>query len=142
MYINPIFMGTDDVELEYVERDIKLYDAQIDRGVKFHNDDQLRRIASARNWPGDRIRMCKFQKVLDPKAMPLIAVRYRIITRKSLGGIKTDLETDLLNIKGSPVHLAKSFFNLVSNAAEAMPNGGLLTITTNNQYLEQTHSGL
>jgi len=92
--------GTDDVELESMGRDIQLYDDQIERGVKFHNDDQLRRIACARNWPGDRIRMCKFQKILDPKAMPLIAVRYRIITRKSLGGIKTDLESKVVDRDG------------------------------------------
>ena len=40
--------------------------------------------------------------------------------------IKTDFEADLLNISGSSVHLGKSFMNLVSNAAEAMPNGGAL----------------
>jgi CheY-like chemotaxis protein len=55
--------------------------------------------------------------------------------------IKTNLEADLLNITGSPVHLAKTFFNLVSNAAEAMPNGGVLTINTSNQYLERPIQG-
>ena len=55
--------------------------------------------------------------------------------------IKTDLEADLLNISGSSVHLGKSFMNLVSNAAEAMPSGGALTIKTGNQYLDKPVSG-
>jgi CheY-like chemotaxis protein len=55
--------------------------------------------------------------------------------------IKTDLETDILNIMGSPVHLGKTVFNLVSNAIEAMPNGGTLTIKTSNQYLDRPIHG-
>jgi CheY-like chemotaxis protein len=55
--------------------------------------------------------------------------------------IKTDLKPDLLNITGSPVHLTKTFFNLVSNAAEAMPNGGILTIASSNQYLDRPIQG-
>jgi PAS domain S-box-containing protein len=55
--------------------------------------------------------------------------------------IKTDLEPDLLNISGSPVHLGKTLFNLLSNASEAMPKGGALTIKTSNQYLERPIQG-
>ncbi len=55
--------------------------------------------------------------------------------------IKTDLEPDLLNLSGSSVHLEKTLFNLVSNACEAMPKGGALTIKTSNQYLDQTIQG-
>lgn len=55
--------------------------------------------------------------------------------------IKTHLATDLLNIMGSPVHLGKTLFNLVSNAAEAMPNGGEVSITTTNQYLDRPIQG-
>jgi PAS domain S-box-containing protein len=51
--------------------------------------------------------------------------------------IKTDVETDLLNIAGSSVHLGKSFLNLVSNAAEAMADGGVINIKTRNQYLDR-----
>jgi CheY-like chemotaxis protein len=51
--------------------------------------------------------------------------------------IKTDLEPDLLNISGSPVHLCKSLFNLVSNASEAMKKGGVVTIRTANQYMDK-----
>ncbi len=50
--------------------------------------------------------------------------------------INTDLEPDLLNISGSSVHLGKTLFNLLSNASEAMPKGGTVTIKTANQYLD------
>ncbi|MGO9372889.1 MAG: DUF3365 domain-containing protein [Syntrophobacteraceae bacterium] len=55
--------------------------------------------------------------------------------------IKTALSPDILNVSGSSVHLGKSFMNLVSNAAEAMPNGGTLTIKTANHYLDKPISG-
>ena len=55
--------------------------------------------------------------------------------------IKTDLEANLLSISGSSVHLSKSLMNLVSNAAEAMPEGGVITIKTLNRYLDKPVSG-
>ncbi len=55
--------------------------------------------------------------------------------------IKTDLEPDLLNISGSPVHLVKTLFNLVSNSIESMPTGGMVTIKTANQYLDKPIQG-
>jgi PAS domain S-box-containing protein len=55
--------------------------------------------------------------------------------------IRTELEPDLLNISGSSVHLGKTLFNLVSNATEAMPNGGIVTIKTTNQYLDKPIRG-
>jgi len=55
--------------------------------------------------------------------------------------IKTELEPDLLNISASSVHLGKTIFNLVSNASEAMPKGGVLTIKTDNQYLDKPIQG-
>ncbi len=55
--------------------------------------------------------------------------------------IKTNLEPDLPNILGSSVHLSKTLFNLVSNASESMPKGGVLTIKTANQYLGKPIQG-
>lgn len=48
---------------------------------------------------------------------------------------------DLLNTVGSPVHFSKTVMNLISNAAEAMPEGGKVTISTKNQYLDKPVSG-
>ena len=55
--------------------------------------------------------------------------------------IQTSLEEDPLSILGSPVQLGKTIMNLVSNAMEAMPKGGLLTIATHNQYLDRPVQG-
>jgi PAS domain S-box-containing protein len=55
--------------------------------------------------------------------------------------LKTELEADLMNIKGSSAHLSEIVMNLVSNAAEAMPAGGQLLISTANQYLDKPITG-
>ena len=55
--------------------------------------------------------------------------------------IETDLGGDLLNIEGSPVHLKKTLMNLIANAAEAQPGGGLVTVTSYNQYVDQPVTG-
>ncbi|MEN6620500.1 MAG: ATP-binding protein [Smithella sp.] len=55
--------------------------------------------------------------------------------------ISTELENNLLNIKGSPVHLAKSIMNLVSNAAESISDQGNILIKTENRYLDQPIQG-
>jgi PAS domain S-box-containing protein len=55
--------------------------------------------------------------------------------------IKTDLEADLLNMMGSPLHIGKTIMNLVSNAIEAMPYGGLLTVATSNRSLDMPVQG-
>ena len=55
--------------------------------------------------------------------------------------IKTHFEKALLNIMGSPVHLSKTIMNLVSNAAEAMPDGGSIFISTENRYIDRPIRG-
>ena len=55
--------------------------------------------------------------------------------------IETDLEINLLNVMGSPVHLSKTVMNLVSNAAEAMPDGGNIFISTRNEYVDKPIRG-
>lgn len=96
-------VGAGTVVLENVERAIRQYDAQIDLGVEFHNDDQLRRIAQVRHWRGDRSRTCKFARILDHKSLPLVAFREFIVSRKSMGGIQTDLESRVLSNDGRPI---------------------------------------
>jgi uncharacterized protein len=80
------------------------WDEMIARGPAYHNDDQLRRIANFRAYRGDRIRTSNFQRILDPKAAPLIAIREFILARKSLGGIQTDLQCRVLRgDNGQPI---------------------------------------
>jgi uncharacterized protein len=79
------------IDAERLEEEVRRYDEAIARGKSLFNDDQLRRIAQLRNWRGDRLRTARFQRIVDPKAMPLIAIRLQVMARKSLGGIQTDL---------------------------------------------------
>ena len=88
--------GTDDVDVEILKKEINDYDAEIDKGKEKFTDGQLLHIAKAREYKGDKARTCKFQKINDPKAMPLIAIREFIITRKTLGGVQTDLQCRVL----------------------------------------------
>jgi predicted oxidoreductase len=91
------------VELATVEAAVARYDGAIARGERFHNDEQLRRIAFLRRWPADRLRTCRFQRILDPAAGPLLAIREFIISRKSMGGIQTDLACRVLDRAGEPI---------------------------------------
>jgi signal transduction histidine kinase/CheY-like chemotaxis protein len=55
--------------------------------------------------------------------------------------VKIDFAEDLLNISGSTVHLSKTIMNLVSNAAEALPDGGKILITTENRHIDRLLKG-
>lgn len=67
----------------------------------------------------------------------LLSLEYkRLKTFHPFVEVETRLAPDLLNVKGSPLHLSKTIMNLVSNAAEAMPDGGAITIVTENRFLD------
>ena len=55
--------------------------------------------------------------------------------------LETHHEKDALNILGSSTHLSKTVMNLVSNASEAMPEGGTLTVSTENRYIDRPIRG-
>lgn len=95
--------GGDDVDAELLAREIHRYDANVRRPRSLQNDDQLRRIAHARQYRGDRLRTCAAAPLLDPNALPLIAIRLQIVTRKSLGGLQVDLEGRVLDRAGEPL---------------------------------------
>jgi predicted oxidoreductase len=70
----------------------------------FTKDAQIMAIRSARNYIGDRlIRTAKPHRILDPDAGPLIAVRLSVLTRKTLGGLATDLSSRVLTASGDPL---------------------------------------
>ncbi|MEV8402323.1 FAD-binding dehydrogenase [Streptomyces niveus] len=70
----------------------------------FTKDLQLTAVRGARAFLGDKlIRTVAPHRVLDPKAGPLIAVRLHILTRKSLGGLQTDLSSRVLRADGTPL---------------------------------------
>lgn len=95
--------GTSDVKLEHVQNSVSTYDAHIDRGKKYFNDEQLRRISHARQYRGDKVRTLKSQKIVDPKAGKLIAIREFILSRKTLGGIQTNLDGKVMGKDGQPM---------------------------------------
>uniref|UniRef100_A0AAU2VD00 FAD-binding dehydrogenase n=1 Tax=Streptomyces sp. NBC_00003 TaxID=2903608 RepID=A0AAU2VD00_9ACTN len=70
----------------------------------FTKDLQVTAIRGARNYLGDKlIRTATPHRILDPKAGPLIAVKLHILTRKSLGGLETDLSSRVLTAGGEPL---------------------------------------
>jgi predicted oxidoreductase len=81
-------------------REITARDRDLDNG--FGKDLQITALRGARNYRGDRlIRVATPHRLLDPKAGPLIAVRLNILTRKSLGGLQTDLSGRVLLADGT-----------------------------------------
>jgi predicted oxidoreductase len=95
---------TPDAPLDYahLERQIVDRDRQIDND--FSKDAQVTAVRGARNYRGDRlIRTASPHRILDPEAGPLIAVRLHILTRKTLGGLETDLSSRVLSASGEPV---------------------------------------
>ncbi|MCW2764449.1 MAG: fumarate reductase/succinate dehydrogenase flavoprotein domain protein, partial [Nocardioides sp.] len=80
---------------------IEQRDREIDNA--FTKDAQVTAIRGARNYRGDRlIRVASPHKILDPKTGPLIAVRLNILSRKTLGGLETDLSGRCLTSDGTP----------------------------------------
>jgi predicted oxidoreductase len=68
------------------------------------DDGQVLAIRAARRYLGDRlIRVARPHRLLDPAAGPLIAVRLRVLTRKTLGGLQTDLSGRVLRADGTPL---------------------------------------
>lgn len=90
------------IDAEALRRTVEDRDMQLDN--KFSKDAQINYIRTARNYLGDRIVRCAPpHKLLDPKHGPLIAVRLRALTRKTLGGIETDLSGQALRSDGTPL---------------------------------------
>ncbi|MFJ5220534.1 FAD-binding dehydrogenase [Streptomyces sp. NPDC088354] len=85
-----------------LRREITARDREITN--TFTKDLQVTAIRGARNYLGDKLsRTATPHRLLDPKAGPLIAVRLNILTRKSLGGLETDLDSRVLRADGQPL---------------------------------------
>jgi uncharacterized protein len=85
-----------------VEREIVARDREIEN--PYTKDLQVTAIRGARRYLPDRItRVAAPHRILDPKAGPLIAVRLNILTRKTLGGLHTDLSSRVLAADGEPL---------------------------------------
>ncbi len=94
--------GDDLLDYDSLHAQIAARDAQTDN--QFTKDAQLAAIHAARNYRGDRLmRAVKPHRFLDPANGPLIAVRLNILTRKTLGGLHTNLDGQMLGADGQPL---------------------------------------
>jgi predicted oxidoreductase len=90
------------IEAAELERVVRARDREIEH--TFTKDAQVTAIRGARNYLGDKlIRVAKPHRILDPANGPLIAVRLWTITRKTLGGLQTDLSARVLTADGAPL---------------------------------------
>ena len=94
--------GEELIDAGALEREIAARDREIDN--TFTKDAQVTAIRGARTYLGDKlIRVAKPHRLLDPANGPLIAVRLWILTRKTLGGLATDLSARVLKADGTPL---------------------------------------
>jgi predicted oxidoreductase len=100
--MNTLAGGEPLLNVETIRREIAARDRQLDN--PFCKDMQIMAIRAARRYLGDRlIRTARPHRLLDPDAGPLIAVRLHVLTRKTLGGLQTDLDSRVLGSDGQPV---------------------------------------
>jgi uncharacterized protein len=97
--MNRITGGTPELDLATVEREVTARDREI--AHPFTKDLQITAVRGARNYLGDKlIRVAPPHRLLDPEAGPLVAVRLHLLTRKTLGGLETDLSGRVLRPGG------------------------------------------
>jgi predicted oxidoreductase len=95
-------VGNDLLDFKSIKEQIIARDREL--ANQFTKDAQINAILGARKYIGDKlIRVTKPHKLLDPSCGPLIAVRLNILTRKTLGGLQTDLNGAVLNHVGEPI---------------------------------------
>jgi predicted oxidoreductase len=95
-------VGESLIDPDELERTVRQRDQQAETGLG--KDPQLAAIYASRRFVGDKlIRTVKPHALLDPAAGPLIAVRLHVLTRKTLGGIETDLDGRAMTAEGGPL---------------------------------------
>ena len=88
------------LEFGHIERQILARDREVQHG--YSKDAQLMAIHNARRYRGDKLRVAKPHRLLDASHGPLIAVRLNILTRKTLVGVETNLDSQVMRTDGSP----------------------------------------
>ena len=87
---------------EAIQKEMMARDREVEN--KFCKDMQVNAIRGARKYLGDKlVRTAPLHRILDPAAGPLIAVKLHIITRKTLGGLETNLDGQVLNADGQAI---------------------------------------
>ena len=94
--------GEHRLNYESIKTQIEARDRELEN--KFSKDTQVNYIRNTRNYLGDKLgRVAPLHKILDPKNGPLIAVRLHVLTRKTLGGLKTNLNAQVLTKEGEVI---------------------------------------
>ncbi len=94
---------THDIDPAVLQATADQFDAHFAAGATPEDDAQVRRILHARQWSPDRLRTCKPAPLQQPGAGPFIAIQMQLITRKSLGGLRTDLQSRVLDANEQPI---------------------------------------
>ncbi|KAI1162278.1 FAD binding domain-containing protein [Nemania serpens] len=100
--MNELARSVSGPELDYasVRETVETRDGQVDN--KYCKDAQIMLIRNGRNYyPDSRSRIAPLHRLLDPKHGPLIAVRMNLLTRKTLGGVETNLQSNVMRADGS-----------------------------------------
>ena len=95
--------GTTRIAADRLQAQIDDYDAAMADPERRARHPQISRIIEARKWRTEKLRTCNLQPIGDRKAGPLIAIRLRFISRKSLGGLQTDLDGRVRSAAGVPI---------------------------------------
>jgi uncharacterized protein len=100
--MNKVTGGEPTLDADLIDKEITARDR--DATGPFGKDGQLTAIRAARAYLGDRLmRVARPHALLDPANGPLIAVRLHVLTRKTLGGLHTDLSSRVLSADGNPI---------------------------------------
>jgi predicted oxidoreductase len=90
------------IDGDELEAEVRARDREVESGLG--KDAQVIAAAAARRFLGDRlIRVAPPHRLLDPAAGPLVAIRLSILTRKTLGGLETDLQGRVMRADGEPL---------------------------------------
>lgn len=95
--------NNDAISRQTLQNTLNEYDDILRRPSSQWNDDQIRRIQHAREWKTDKLRTCKPHPIQSPKHGPLIAIKVQLISRKSLGGIQTNINSQVLDDNQEPI---------------------------------------
>ncbi|MBS0614389.1 MAG: FAD-binding protein, partial [Proteobacteria bacterium] len=92
-----VLTGSRHVDAAALQATVDAFDANFGNDGNLENDDQIRRLLHARQWGPDRLRTCKPAPLQMQGAGPFVAIQMQLITRKSLGGLRTDLQSRVLD---------------------------------------------
>lgn len=95
--------GEDLIDADRLAAQIQEFDQDISDPRRQAGNPAIERILNLREWRNDALRTCNMQPIGEKKAGPLLAIRLHFISRKSLGGLQTNLDCQVLSKSGEPM---------------------------------------